>query len=192
MMVLLNGASELFSISTFEKQLKAASLSGSKRTIANYLHFLEEAFFLITNQKFSYSVRKRMMNPLKVYLMDTGFGLLSGAFSENRGKWLENMVAIELYRQQKKMFYFKENQECDFVVQEGGRPTEAWQVCWEVTSKNEKREFRGLLEAMGTLKLRRGGILTHNQEAIRSFDGKTIRLLPVWKWLLLGPEGQKV
>lgn len=192
MMALLNGASELFSISTFEKQLKAASLSGSKRTIANYLHFLEEAFFLITNEKFSYSARKRMMNPLKVYLMDTGFGLLSGAFSENRGKWLENMVAIELYRQQKRMFYFKENQECDFVVQEGGRPAEAWQVCWEVTSKNEKREFKGLLEAMGTLKLRRGGILTHNQEAIRSFDGKTVRLIPVWKWLLLGPEGQKV
>jgi adenylyl- and sulfurtransferase ThiI len=67
---------------------------------------------------------------------------------------------------------------------------ERWRIF--VDSKNEKREFRGLLEAMGTLKLRRGGILTHNQEAIRSFDGKTIRLIPVWKWLLLGPEGQKV
>ena len=53
----LESYSTTFSISTFEKQLKTAGLTGSKRTISNYLHFLEEAFFLITSEKFAYQVR---------------------------------------------------------------------------------------------------------------------------------------
>jgi predicted AAA+ superfamily ATPase len=47
--------SGIFSISRFERQLKSSGLPGSKRTIANYFQYLEEAFFIIANKKFSYS-----------------------------------------------------------------------------------------------------------------------------------------
>jgi predicted AAA+ superfamily ATPase len=186
----LESYSRTFSISTFAKHLKVAGLTGSKRTIANYLHFLEEAFFLITSEKFAYSPRKRMMNPKKVYLLDTGFACLGGAFTENRGYLLENVVALEFLRRQREMFYFKEIQECDFVLQEGRHPSEAWQVCWEVTPRNEQREFRGLLEAMHRLKMSKGGILTYDQEETRTRDGIKIPLVPVWKWLLF-PRDEK-
>jgi len=95
---ILEAFSETFSIGQFEKQLKNNDLPGSKRTIANYLHYLQEAFFIIANDKFAYSPRRRIMNPKKVYLMDTGLAALGRPFSENRGKVLENLVAIELYR----------------------------------------------------------------------------------------------
>ncbi|MBS3918740.1 MAG: ATP-binding protein [Deltaproteobacteria bacterium] len=180
-----------FSISTFEKQLKAAGLTGSKRTISNYLHFLEEAFFLITSEKFAYSPRKRMMNPKKVYLMDTGFALLGGAFTENRGYLLENVVALELLRRGRRMFYFKGTHECDFILQEGRHPSEAWQVCWELTARNEPRELKGLLEAMRQFKIPRGGILTYDQEEVRTINGLKIPIIPVWKWLLLSGEEEK-
>ncbi len=186
---LLESYSRTFSISTFEKQLKAAGLTGSKRTIANYLHFLEEAFFLITNEKFAYSSRKRMMNPKKVYLMDTGFASLGSAFTENREYLLENVVALELLRRQRQMFYFKETQECDFILQEGRHPSEAWQVCWEITPRNEQRELKGLLEAMRLYKIPKGGILTYDEEGSRSINGHNVVMAPVWKWLLL-PEYQ--
>jgi predicted AAA+ superfamily ATPase len=52
------------------------------------INSLEEAFFLVALEKFDFSPRKRMMNPKKIYLMDTGFSLLSGAFTENRGRRL--------------------------------------------------------------------------------------------------------
>jgi predicted AAA+ superfamily ATPase len=181
----LESYSTTFSISTFEKQLKAAGLTGSKRTISNYLHFLEEAFFLITSEKFAYSQRKRMMNPKKVYLMDTGFASLGGAFSENRGYLLENVVALEFLRRQHQMFYYKGTQECDFILQEGKRPSEAWQVCWEVTPQNEQRELKGLLEAMRHYKIPKGGILTYDQEGVRTVNGTNVRMVPVWKWLLI-------
>lgn len=41
---------------------------------------------MIASEKFDFSPRKRMMNPKKVYLTDTGFSLLGGAFTENRGR----------------------------------------------------------------------------------------------------------
>jgi predicted AAA+ superfamily ATPase len=101
---------------------------------------------------------------------------------------LENVVALEFYRRRLKTFYRKNKSECDFIVQIGLRPEAAWQVCWELSLANEKREIQGLLEAMRSLKIKKGGILTYNQEETRKVDGETIRMIPVWKWLLTDNE----
>jgi len=182
----LESYASAFSISAFEKQLKENGLAGSKRSIADYMRFLEEAFFMIALEKFDFSPRKRMMNPQKIYLMDAGFSLLGGAFTENRGRLLENVVAIEFFRNRRKTMYFKGKSECDFVIQEGTRPTEAWQVCWEVGRLNEKREARGLVEARRELGIKKGTLLTYNQEEATVFEGTSIKTVPVWKWLLNG------
>jgi len=181
---MLEGFASSFSISTFEKQIKAHGQSGSKRSIANYLRHLEEVFFVAAYEKFDFSPRKRMMNPKKVYLMDTGFSLLSGAFTENKGRLLENVVALEFFRNRRRAMYYKGRSECDFILQDGTKPTQAWQVCWELSAANEKRELGGLAEAMQKLKIAKGGILTYNQQESRSFDGVEIEIQPVWKWLL--------
>jgi len=181
---ILEAFSERFSISQFEKQLKNNDLPGSKRTIANYLHYLQEAFFIIANEKFAYSPRRRIMNPKKVYLTDTGLAGLGRPFSENRGKVLENLVAIELYRRGRETYYFKDRNECDFIVKAGPRPTEAIQVCWKVTPRNEKRELAGLAEALQSLSLESGTILTFAQSGHRNVGGCRIGIEPVWRWLL--------
>ncbi len=173
-----------FSISKFEKHLKANSLAGSKRTIANYFHYLQEAFFIITNDKFSYSPRSRAMNPKKVYLTDTGFTALGQPFSGNRGSILENVVAIELFRREKDLYYFKGKSECDFIIKNGTRPTHALQVCWELTERNRKREISGLIEACSTFGLSSGVILTYDQQQEEEIKGVKISILPVWNWLL--------
>ena len=49
---------------------------------------------------------------------------------------------------------------------------------------NKDREIGGLAEAMNKFKLKEGIILTYNQEDIFEIDGKKIKLIPVWKWLL--------
>jgi hypothetical protein len=176
--------SDLFSISSFEKVLKAASLPGSKRTISNYLQHIEEAFFLIVHDKFSYSPRKRIMNPKKVYLLDVGFSLLSTDFSENKGKVLENVVAVELFRRKKEAFYHKGRAECDFVVKQGMKCASAIQVCWELTEKNKDRELNGVVEAMKASGAKHGLILTYDDEATLRHKGHTVAVMPVWRWLL--------
>jgi len=40
------------------------------------------------------------------------------------------------------------------------------------------------MEAMITLKLRKGRVLTYAQEETRKIEGRTVSVSPVWKWLL--------
>jgi predicted AAA+ superfamily ATPase len=174
----------LFSISQFEKHLKTGGRSCSKRTVSNYLDYLEEAFFIITKEKFSYSSRRRKMNPKKAYLMDTGFAALGRPFSENRGRILENLVAVELYRRGEETYYYRGRHECDFLVVRGHAPHRALQVCWELNARNEKRELAGLLEARRKLNVQSGTILTFSQEGRRSVNDWEMNVLPVWKWLI--------
>lgn len=181
---ILENYASLFSITRFEKQLKSNDLPGSKRTIANYFHYLTEAFFVIANEKFSFSPRQRTMNPKKAYLTDTGFAALGRPFTENRGRIIENIVAIELFRRGMEIYYFKNRNECDFIIKHGRRPTHAIQVCWELTNRNEKRELAGLADACRSLGLTSGIILTYGQDEEREKDGLKISVRPVWKWLL--------
>jgi len=181
----LNTYAEAFSISSFEKHLKASGQPGSKRTISNYLQYMADAFFLIVNEKYSYSPRKRVMNPKKVYLLDTGFTFLATEFSENRGKALENVVAIELLRRQEQVFYHKGRGECDFVViPQSGKGGTAIQVCWQLTERTQAREMDGLLEAADAWNLDDLLILTYDEERQVSHQDRTVTVLPVWKWLL--------
>lgn len=181
---ILENYAALFSISRFEKQLKSNNLPGSKRTIANYFQYLTEAFFIITHEKFSFSPRQRIMNPKKAYLTDTGFAGLGRPFTENRGRIIENLIAVELFRRGMETYYFKNKNECDFIIKQGRKPTQAIQVTWELTARNEKREVAGLVEACIFLGLTSGTILTYTQEKTLEKDGLKISVLPVWKWLL--------
>ncbi len=175
---------DLFSISRFARIISESGLPASKKTISNFLDYLQEAFFLIANQKYDFSPRKRLMNPRKIYLLDTGFSAFSLSFSENRGKFLENAVAIHLFRMRKDMFYYRKSRECDFIVKDSRGVQTAIQVCWELNEQNKKREIRALRDAMNAFSVNNGLILTYDQEEKEEADGKNIRVLPVYKWML--------
>lgn len=186
MSYLLDTPATLFSITRFGKILKERGFSVSKKTISLYLKYLEEAFFSYSVEEFSYSAKKRLMRPKKIYLVDNSLTtFLSSRFNPDKGRLLENCVFQELLRRGKEIFFYNEQKECDFVVKEGFRIVEAIQVCYELHEENKKRELGGLLEAMRFFKLKGGLILTQEQEKNMKMAGQTIRVLPVWKWLLL-------
>jgi uncharacterized protein len=184
MSAVLNGSGELFSVSAYAAHLTRSGISGSKRSIASYLRYLQEAFFLISSEKFSWSARKRIMNPEKVYLADTGFNLLSITGSDNRGKLLETAVAGEFFRKGLKTCYYKDKRECDFIVMDESRPKSAWQVCWNLDEKNEKRELSGLIESMTALKIDHVGIITYDRRGSITAEGLKIPLVPALDWFL--------
>lgn len=173
-------AGDLFSISAFSQTLKTRGLDASKRTLSNYLGYLEDAFFVIASEKFAFSQRQRTANPVKCYLFDTGFKQLGISFSENRGKLLENLVAIELRRRGNEFFYYRDRVECDFVVTDSGRPVSCIQVCWELNEKNLRRELTGVQAAAKTLGTKNNFVLTYDQAGEES----GFQLIPVWQWLL--------
>lgn len=97
---------------------------------------------------------------------------------------MENLVFIELIRKNKEIYFFQKKHECDFVVKEASKISEAIQVCYDFNERNREREIKGLVEAMNEFKLKEGLILTYEQEEKLIVEGKGIIVKPIWKWLL--------
>ena len=165
------------------------SLSGflkiHDKTIKEYIGFFEKSFLLFELSNYQYSLKKQENYPKKVYAIDNGFiSAVSFSFSENYGRFLENAVFLGLLEAGKSVYYYLGKYECDFIVKEGRKITEAIQATKILDNNNEKRELRGLLEAMEKFNLKEGVIITGSQEEERNIDGKKIKIIPAWKWLL--------
>jgi predicted AAA+ superfamily ATPase len=159
---------------------------GSTNTAISFVSYFENSYLLFIVPKFDYSLKKQLVNPKKVYSIDNGLtNVNSVSFSGDRGRMLENVVFLALRRKHKNIFYFQKKKECDFVVKEGTEIVKAVQVCYELNEDNKNREVEGLIEAMEEFQLQKGLILTYAQEDELRVKNKKIKILPVWKWLLL-------
>jgi uncharacterized protein len=181
--LLASNVSRLYS----NNRLAAAVGLKNATTVKNYLDFLQDTYLLFAINKFDFSVRKQLQNARKIYFIDNALiKKLGFIFSEDKGRYLENMVFIELQRQGKEVYYFKGKGECDFLVRNGINITGAMQVCYALGDKETReREMNGLMEALVTYKLDQGLILTDNTEETIEQKGMRIRILPVWKWLIM-------
>src|SRR3989344_2980781 len=169
------------SLRALSKTIQIKNLS----TLKSILESFENSFLFFFVNKFDFSVRKQIQNPRKVYCIDNGFITEIGfRLSENKGKILENLVFIELKRNGKEVYYLSEKKECDFVIRNGAKINEAIQVCYEFNNKNKERELGGLLEVLKKFNLKKGLILTYNQEDELNIENKKIFIKPVWKWIL--------
>lgn len=157
---------------------------GSASSVMDFLSYLTDAYLLFLVPRYDTSLKVQARNPRKVYAIDQGlanFSSVSG--SPDRGRLLENAVYLHIRRLGHEIWYFKGKKECDFIFRKGMNTFFALQVSWQVGQQNEKREIEGLLEAMNQLNLTEGIIITFDQEDEFIKDGKTIRLIPGWKWM---------
>lgn len=110
-----------FALSNIANQISSYSLEKvlhiSNENISRYLNFLEESFIIARTPIFSYSVKKQIYNPDKIYCIDTGLAKVAGfSFSENKGKFVENVVFQKLRDQAIKLFYWKNGTEIDLIT----------------------------------------------------------------------------
>ncbi len=158
---------------------------GSTNTAISFVSFFAESYLLFTVPKFDYSLKKQLVNPKKVYSIDNGISNVNSAsFSADNGKMLENLVFLNLRKKYKEIFYFQGKKECDFVVKQGTKITEAIQVCYKLDEDNKDREVQGLIEALEKFDLKEGVILTYNQQDNFIIKEKKINILPVFKWIM--------
>ena len=94
----------LYLLSNIGRELsynKIAKLLGniSPNTVISLMNALEDAYFLFTINCFDFSLKKQLRNNRKVYCVDNGFiTQTSFQFSKDHGRFLENIVFIELTR----------------------------------------------------------------------------------------------
>jgi hypothetical protein len=179
--ILAASVSSPFSYNALKKSLGLAN----SITVKEYISYLNNAYLFFELQKFDYSVRKQLDAPKKIYFIDSAFSQVIGMnFSMNQGRVLENMVFIELKRKKSEIYYYSGENECDFVIKKGAKIIQAIQACHVLNKENREREINGLLEAMYKFKLKEGLILTQEHEEEIKIEGKKIKVMPTWKWLL--------
>ena len=152
-------------------------------TIKNYIHYLEQAYFILQINKFDFSLKKQLVNNKKAYVADNVFfQKLSSQYSGNKGWLLENLVAIELSKNGE-LYYYQDKVSCDFILK-SDEGFSAYQAAFDMTGDKGKREIRGLIAALNYLELSSGTIITYDDEREIMEEGLTINIVPCWKWLL--------
>jgi len=181
-MYLLSNISRKMSYNSLKNLMGFSNTSKVK----NYVEFLEEAYLFFTLKKYDPSLKKQILNPRKVYAIDTGLvNAVSFMFSENTGSLLENIVFLELKRRFQEIYYHEDKKECDFLVKEKEKIIQAIQVTASIADlKTEKREIEGLKEAMEKYNLKEGYIITKDTEKTINLEGRIVYIKPIITWLL--------
>ncbi len=158
---------------------------GSSTTVREYFNYLEDSYLMFLVPKFDYSFKKQIYSSKKVYVVDNGLANYLGyKVSGDFGKLLENLVFLELRRENNDIYYFQNKYECDFVIKEGVKVKRVIQVCYDFNEGNKDRELDGLINAMDFFKLKEGEIITYDEEDEIKIGNKKIFVKPIWKWLL--------
>jgi len=169
-------------------KLKGALGLGSVNTVKSYTEYLENAFLIFPVNIFSYSLKQQFIAPKKVYCIDNGLAnAISFQFSKNRGRFLENLVFLELKRRYQEIYYYKtrNNLEVDFLIKEARTTKAIIQVTQSLSNiQVRQREIKALGLAMEELKLNKAIILTEEEEEQIRLKDKIIQVKPVYKWLL--------
>ena len=177
----LTGLSCLHSYNSLRKAFEISIELAS--TLTGYL---TQAFLVFEMSRYHPNLKVQARDPKKIYVIDTGLRTVSlQSDREDWGRLAENAVYLELRRRGKQAFYYKQEQEVDFVITELGKPIDAIQVCYSDLEDKEtqSREINALLECLQALELPSGKILTLSLEDVLLHEGKTIHLIPLYQWL---------
>ncbi|MDD5770330.1 MAG: ATP-binding protein [Candidatus Gracilibacteria bacterium] len=179
---LLQTTTKEYSINKIGNQLKSLGFKFDKNSLYDFLEYLDTIYFGKSVSKFDHALSKQTLK--KFYLFDNGFlNAISFNFSDNYGKLLENTVFIELYRKySENIFFLKNGNETDFVI--NNKENYIYQVCYDLNIDNYDREINGCITAMNKFNVLKSYLITFEQEKDIKIDGKTIKVIPYYKWVL--------
>ncbi|MDL2257001.1 ATP-binding protein [Bacteroidales bacterium OttesenSCG-928-I14] len=171
---------------SFTRIANIVSSTGAKvgtQTVINYIEYAKDAWLINPVQNIAGKLVDKEASP-KYYFTDNG--ILNLFLLDGNTSLLENLVAINLLRKYGRndaVYFYNQGIEVDFYI-----PEEAIAIQVSYDLENDKdtfdREVRALLKIGNVLKCDRLLIITRDSEQELLIEGKTIEVLPVWKWLL--------
>ncbi len=140
-----------FLLSNISKEFSFRSLkhlSGLKHeiTIKNYIQYLEENYLISTINNYAPSLKKQETYGKKVYASDIAFAYSIWRNTDDKGRFLENLVYNNLAQIYSKVFFFKQKREIDFIVFKKLKK-QALNICYKLTSDSLTRELTSLSQA---------------------------------------------
>ena len=170
---------------------KIANQFGVSADLAQtYCNYISECFLVDFLQHFSLKASIRNRNPKKVHAIDVGMrNRLAITGSQDRGRLLESIVFNKLMATARSnIYYWRKDQEIDFVVHEGNQVQQLIQVMYGGLddTKSLQRELKALAEARqefpsATAELYVFDIPT--DFSVEAIDSE-ITIKSIWRWLL--------
>ena len=190
----LSGISNPLSVNAIYGDIRAQGLKIAKDELYAWLEDACDIYLLQRVPRYSRSVARQASSLAKYYVVDNGLrNAVIPLQSDDDGKQLENTVFMELLRRrqgEETISYYQDREECDFVIGDGETVTRLIQVTWDMSGTDErsrltrKRELTGLLDASEAVNCGDLTIVTHDEEGVLVERGRTIRIVPAWKWTL--------
>ncbi len=178
------------SVRSLHNDIKSQGLKVSKDSLYEWANYACSIFMFLRISNYSRSLQKVESSQPKYYCIDNGLrSAILLPQSSDDGKKLENTVFLHLYRHRtpvQQIYYYQGRGECDFVLQSGLDVTHLIQVTWTLDDADTRqREINGLLEASAATGCDNLLIITADAaEEFMTESGKTIRVVPAWKWIL--------
>ncbi|MCF6183770.1 MAG: ATP-binding protein, partial [Bacteroidales bacterium] len=182
---IFNNVTKPLSVNKIYNELKSLGYKISNNVLYEYLEYIQATFTAVLVNKFSYSPIKQAKSEKKAYTIDCGFlTAIDYSFSENYGKLLENMIATEVLKAEKEIMFFKEKKECDFIIKDKKKLT-PMQVCYSTENQSTKeRELKGLYEACKFLNIKKGKIITFEEENTLIYKDVEVEIIPAYKFMI--------
>lgn len=177
-----------FSINKFHNDLRSQGLGIGKDKLYAYLEHLEDSFLLRSLHIATDSIRRRQVNPRKVYPVDTGLiALFNRSGKAQTGHALETAVLHELERRGAEVAYVKTESgyEVDFHARLADGTESLVQVSADVDAPSTlEREVRALTEAAQAFPHASLHLVTLARPAGRIHMPDSIELAEASVWLL--------
>ncbi|MCG3109757.1 hypothetical protein L3N51_02053 [Metallosphaera sp. J1] len=158
----------------------AKTLKIDNKTVENWFFGLQNAYLIFPISRYGEKVKQRLTYNKKVYIADPG--LISSIAVKNRdkGRLMENVVALHLLRQKQllgNIYFIRNDYEVDFYDQN----SRLIQVTY-ATDKVEEREIKGLMREKN--KAKELIVVSWDLEYTERIENREIKVIPLYKFLL--------
>ena len=169
--------------SSYNRLANVVSSTGKKTstdTVIDYVNYMCESWLLLPLENIIGKLTERNTQR-KYYFIDNG--ILNLFLPDPESSLLENMVAINLIRKHKnEVCFYHSGVEVDFYLPEQKKLI---QTSYSLQDESAfQRETEALIKVSKRLEANDLMIITKDEETILEKDGKTIQVVPLWKWLL--------
>lgn len=157
----------------------AKKINIDPKMIKEYIGYFEDNFLIATIPQYHNKLTAQITSSKKLYLNDSGFLNIGINRSDDKGKRLENLVFIELYKQDRELTFLKDSYECDFYTQ-----NRLYQVTTSIEDEAvRKRELRSF-EHFFKNENKKNIVIV--QDAYRSMQNQygDIEIISLYQWLL--------
>lgn len=182
---ILSQVTKPVSVNRIYNDLKSLGYKVSNNLLYEYSDYIQGSFTSVFINRYEYSEIKQAKSEKKAYAIDNGIlSAVDFSFSENHGKLLENLTALEILKSGRELMYFRDNLECDFIIRDK-KTFSPVQVSYSIQdSDTDEREIKGLLRACEYLKVKKGTIVTFEEEDNFKSGDIRIEVIPAYKYYL--------